>query len=44
MNILVLNFGGNTFDVNVVEISCYGVYEIKSIISNIHMGGQDIDT
>jgi molecular chaperone DnaK len=40
--IVVFNLGGGTFDVSILELSD-GVFEVKSINGDTHLGGDDFD-
>jgi molecular chaperone DnaK len=42
MKIVVFDFGGGTFDVSVLE-SGDGVFEVKSTMGDVHLGGDDVD-
>ena len=42
-NVLAFDLGGGTFDVSILTISD-SVFEVKSIIGDDHLGGQDFDT
>lgn len=41
--ILVFDLGGGTFDVSLLTMED-GVYEVKAVNGNTHLGGQDFDT
>jgi len=41
-NILIYDLGGGTFDVSILELSD-GIFEVKSVNGNTHLGGQDFD-
>src|SRR5579872_2389881 len=41
-NILVYDLGGGTFDVSVLTLGD-GVYEVRSVSGNTHLGGSDFD-
>jgi heat shock protein 1/8 len=40
--VLVFDLGGGTFDISILQIDS-GVYEVKSINGNDHLGGEDFD-
>jgi len=40
--IAVFDFGGGTFDISILEIAD-GVFEVKSVNGDTHLGGDDID-
>lgn len=42
MKIAVFDFGGGTFDVSILE-SGDSVFEVKSTMGDVHLGGDDID-
>jgi molecular chaperone DnaK len=41
-NILVWDLGGGTFDVSILELG-HGVFEVKAVNGNTHLGGDDWD-
>jgi heat shock 70kDa protein 1/2/6/8 len=41
-NVFVYDLGGGTFDVSVISIS-EGVFEVKAVNGNTHLGGEDFD-
>ncbi|CAF4269171.1 unnamed protein product, partial [Rotaria sordida] len=41
-NILVFDLGGGTFNVSVLKIE-EGIFEVKSVAGNTHLGGEDFD-
>ncbi|XP_047983794.1 heat shock cognate 70 kDa protein-like [Salvia hispanica] len=41
-NVLIFDLGGGTFDVSLVTIEA-GVFEVKAIAGDTHLGGQDFD-
>nr|GFA61249.1 putative mediator of RNA polymerase II transcription subunit 37c [Tanacetum cinerariifolium] len=43
MNVLVIDFGGGTFDVSVLTINEKGVIEVKASGGDTHLGGEDFD-
>ena len=40
--VLVFDLGGGTFDISILHIDS-GVYEVKSILGDDHLGGEDFD-
>jgi heat shock protein 1/8 len=42
-NILIFDLGGGTFDVSVLNVD-EGVFEVKAVAGNCHLGGEDFDT
>ncbi|KAJ0453477.1 putative Heat shock protein 70 family [Helianthus annuus] len=43
INVLVFDLGGGTFDVSVMTIEKGGVFEVKAVGGDTHLGGQDFD-
>ncbi|KAK1437158.1 hypothetical protein QVD17_02944 [Tagetes erecta] len=43
LNVLVFYLGGGTFDVSVMTIEEGGVYEVKAVAGDTHLGGEDFD-
>ncbi|KAI3732375.1 hypothetical protein L1987_63579 [Smallanthus sonchifolius] len=43
INVLVFDLGGGTFDVSVMTIEKGGIFEVKSVAGDTHLGGQDFD-
>ncbi|KAK1437157.1 hypothetical protein QVD17_02943 [Tagetes erecta] len=43
LNVLVFDLGGGTFDVSVMTIEEGGVYEVKAVAGDTHLGGEDFD-
>ncbi|CAI2188193.1 13624_t:CDS:2 [Funneliformis geosporum] len=41
-NVLILDLGGGTFDVSLITIE-EGIYEVKAVASDTHLGGEDFD-
>ncbi|XP_021716027.1 heat shock cognate 70 kDa protein-like [Chenopodium quinoa] len=41
-NVLVFDLGGGTFDVSLVRIN-YGIFEVKGVTGNTHLGGSDFN-
>ena len=41
-NVLIFDLGGGTFDVSVINV-CDGVFEVKAVAGDGHLGGQDFD-
>ncbi|XP_076914048.1 heat shock cognate 70 kDa protein-like [Bidens hawaiensis] len=42
-NVLVFDLGGGTFDVSVMTIDEGGVFEVKAVAGDTHLGGDDFD-
>ncbi|XP_011404198.1 PREDICTED: heat shock cognate 71 kDa protein-like [Amphimedon queenslandica] len=42
-NILIFDLGGGNFDVSILAIE-NGIFEVKSIIGDTHLGGEDFDS
>ncbi|KAM0053836.1 putative Heat shock protein 70 family [Helianthus debilis subsp. tardiflorus] len=43
INVLVFDLGGGTFDVSVMTIEKGGIFEVKAVGGDTHLGGQDFD-
>jgi molecular chaperone DnaK (HSP70) len=43
MNILIFDLGGGTFDVSLIKI-VNGLFEVKAISGDNHLGGEDFDS
>ncbi|KAI3819114.1 hypothetical protein L1987_12938 [Smallanthus sonchifolius] len=43
INVLVFDLGGGTFDVSLMTIEEGGIFEVKSVAGDTHLGGQDFD-
>jgi len=41
-NVLVFDLGGGTFDVSIVNIA-EGIFEVKAVAGDTHLGGEDFD-
>lgn len=41
-NVLIFDFGGGIFDVFILSIE-EGIFEVKFIVGNIYLGGEDFD-
>ncbi|KAJ7279189.1 heat shock cognate 70 [Mycena rebaudengoi] len=41
-NVLIFDLGGGTFDVSLLAITS-GIFEVKAIAGNTHLGGEDFD-
>ena len=41
-NILIFDLGGGTFDVSIINV-CEGIFEVKAVAGDGHLGGQDFD-
>jgi L1 cell adhesion molecule like protein len=42
-NILVFDLGGGTFDVSLLTLGCDGIFEVRAISGDTHLGGADFD-
>ncbi|MFS8013978.1 putative Heat shock protein 70 family [Helianthus anomalus] len=42
-NMLVFDLGGGTFDVSVMTIEKRGIFEVKAVAGDTHLGGEDFD-
>ncbi|KAJ0453478.1 putative Heat shock protein 70 family [Helianthus annuus] len=43
INVLVFDLGGGTFDVSVMTIEKGGIFEVKAVAGDTHLGGEDFD-
>ncbi|KAJ0829514.1 putative Heat shock protein 70 family [Helianthus annuus] len=43
INVLVFDLGGGTFDVSVMTIEKGGIFEVKAVDGDTHLGGEDFD-
>ncbi|KAJ0829513.1 putative Heat shock protein 70 family [Helianthus annuus] len=43
INVLVFDLGGGTFDVSVMTIEKGGIFEVKAVGGDTHLGGEDFD-
>ncbi|KAJ0523946.1 putative Heat shock protein 70 family [Helianthus annuus] len=43
INVLVFDLGGGTFDVSVMTIEKGGIFEVKVVAGDTHLGGEDFD-
>ncbi|KAJ0449684.1 putative Heat shock protein 70 family [Helianthus annuus] len=43
INVLVFDLGGGTFDVSVMTIKKGGIFEVKAVAGDTHLGGEDFD-
>ncbi|KAJ0453479.1 putative Heat shock protein 70 family [Helianthus annuus] len=43
INVLVFDLGGGTFDVSVMTIEKGGIFEVRAVGGDTHLGGQDFD-
>ncbi|GKB80817.1 putative heat shock protein 70 family protein, partial [Tanacetum coccineum] len=43
MNVLVFDLGGGTFDVSILTITKEGIFEVKAVAGDTHLGGEDFD-
>ncbi|KAJ0691511.1 putative Heat shock protein 70 family [Helianthus annuus] len=43
INVLVFDLGGGTFDVSVMIIKKGGIFEVKAVAGDTHLGGEDFD-
>ncbi|KAJ9545241.1 hypothetical protein OSB04_024948 [Centaurea solstitialis] len=43
MNVLVFDLGGGTFDVSILTIAHEGIFEVKAVAGDTHLGGEDFD-
>ncbi|KAM0053828.1 putative Heat shock protein 70 family [Helianthus debilis subsp. tardiflorus] len=42
-NVLVFDLGGGTFDVSVMTVEKRGIFEVKAVAGDTHLGGEDFD-
>ncbi|MFS7976724.1 putative Heat shock protein 70 family [Helianthus anomalus] len=43
INVLIFDLGGGTFDVSLLTIEEGGVFEVKAVSGDTHLGGEDFD-
>ncbi|KAJ0691518.1 putative Heat shock protein 70 family [Helianthus annuus] len=43
INVLIFDLGGGTFDVSVMTIEEGGIFEVKAVAGDTHLGGEDFD-
>ncbi|XP_076914047.1 heat shock cognate 70 kDa protein-like [Bidens hawaiensis] len=43
INVLVFDLGGGTFDVSLMTIEEGGIFEVKAVAGDTHLGGEDFD-
>ncbi|KAM0053831.1 putative Heat shock protein 70 family [Helianthus debilis subsp. tardiflorus] len=43
INVLVFDLGGGTFDVSLMTIEGGGIFEVKAVAGDTHLGGEDFD-
>ncbi|MFS7961781.1 putative Heat shock protein 70 family [Helianthus anomalus] len=43
INVLVFDLGGGTFDVSIITIEEGGIFEVKAVAGDTHLGGEDFD-
>ncbi|KAF5762675.1 putative Heat shock protein 70 family [Helianthus annuus] len=43
INVLVFDLGGGTFDVSIMTIEEGGIFEVKAVAGDTHLGGEDFD-
>nr|XP_043635544.1 heat shock 70 kDa protein 1-like [Erigeron canadensis] len=43
INVLIFDLGGGTFDVSLLTIEKGGIFEVKAVSGDTHLGGEDFD-
>ncbi|KAJ0691516.1 putative Heat shock protein 70 family [Helianthus annuus] len=43
INVLIFDLGGGTFDISIMTIEEGGVFEVKAVAGDTHLGGEDFD-
>ncbi|XP_076945855.1 heat shock cognate 70 kDa protein-like isoform X2 [Bidens hawaiensis] len=43
INVLIFDLGGGTFDVSIMTIEEGGIFEVKAVAGDTHLGGEDFD-
>nr|GEV85722.1 putative heat shock protein 70 family [Tanacetum cinerariifolium] len=43
INVLIFDLGGGTFDVSLMTIEEGGIFEVKAVAGDTHLGGEDFD-